>query len=69
MSEVSPELGTDLGNPDRHRIPSLVKVNLIGLETIVLKEVRRVLRIWLQTIVPPAITMTLYFFIVCSRAS
>jgi ABC-2 type transport system permease protein len=43
--------------------PSLVKTNLIGLATIVRKEVRRVVRIWVQTIVPPAITMTLYFII------
>jgi ABC-2 type transport system permease protein len=42
---------------------SLVMINLVGLATIVRKEVRRVLRIWLQTIVPPAITMTLYFII------
>ncbi|HEY8520376.1 MAG TPA: ABC transporter permease [Gammaproteobacteria bacterium] len=38
-------------------------MNAIGLVTIVRKEVRRVLRIWIQTIVPPAITMTLYFII------
>ena len=31
--------------------------------TLVRKEVIRVLRIWVQTIVPPAITMTLYFII------
>lgn len=37
--------------------------NLIGMQTIVRKEVTRVLRIWVQTIVPPAITMTLYFII------
>ena len=43
--------------------PSLLRVNLIGLLTIVRKEVSRVLRIWVQTIVPPAITMTLYFII------
>jgi ABC-2 type transport system permease protein len=33
------------------------------MQTIVRKEVLRVLRIWVQTIVPPAITMTLYFII------
>lgn len=38
-------------------------VNWVGLKTIVTKEVIRVLRIWVQTIVPPAITMTLYFII------
>ncbi len=37
--------------------------NLIGYLTIVRKEVTRILRIWIQTVVPPAITMTLYFII------
>jgi ABC-2 type transport system permease protein len=36
---------------------------LIALYTISRKEVVRILRIWLQTIVPPVITMTLYFII------
>lgn len=35
----------------------------VGYSTIVRKEVTRILRIWGQTIVPPAITMTLYFII------
>jgi ABC-2 type transport system permease protein len=35
----------------------------IGYQTIVRKEITRILRIWGQTIVPPAITMTLYFII------
>lgn len=35
----------------------------IAFRTIVEKETRRYLRIWVQTIVPPAITMTLYFII------
>jgi ABC-2 type transport system permease protein len=34
-----------------------------ALTTIVIKEVNRILRIWGQTLVPPAITMTLYFLI------
>jgi ABC-2 type transport system permease protein len=38
-------------------------LNWIGLKTIVRKEIVRVARIWVQTIVPPAITMTLYFII------
>ncbi|MEM8547357.1 MAG: ABC transporter permease [Pseudomonadota bacterium] len=37
--------------------------NWVAFTTIVRKEVVRVLRIWVQTIVPPAITMTLYFLI------
>ena len=40
-----------------------LELNLVALKTIVRKEVVRVLRIWVQTIVPPAITMTLYFII------
>ena len=36
-------------------------LNLVALSTIVRKEMVRVLRIWIQTVVPPAITMTLYF--------
>ena len=38
-------------------------LNWVALKTIVTKEVIRVIRIWIQTIVPPAITMTLYFII------
>jgi ABC-2 type transport system permease protein len=34
-----------------------------ALSTLVVKEYTRIVRIWLQTIVPPAITMTLYFII------
>jgi len=36
---------------------------IIALRTIVAKEIRRFLRIWVQTILPSAITMTLYFII------
>lgn len=35
----------------------------IAFETIVVKEVRRFTRIWLQTLVPPAITIGLYYLI------
>ena len=37
--------------------------NWIALGTIARREVNRILRIWSQTLVPPAITMTLYFLI------
>ena len=37
--------------------------NWVALQTIVLKEIRRFTRIWVQTLLPPAITMTLYFVI------
>ncbi|MCH7829466.1 MAG: ABC transporter permease [Proteobacteria bacterium] len=40
-----------------------VALNLVAVRTIIRKEMIRVLRIWVQTIVPPAITMTLYFII------
>jgi ABC-2 type transport system permease protein len=39
------------------------RLDWIGYQTIVRKEVTRILRIWGQTIVPPAITMTLYFIV------
>jgi ABC-2 type transport system permease protein len=35
----------------------------VAFNTILAKEVRRFLRIWPQTLLPPAITMTLYFVI------
>lgn len=37
--------------------------SLIALQTIAYKETNRYLRIWMQTLLPPAITMTLYFVI------
>jgi ABC-2 type transport system permease protein len=41
----------------------LVKTNIVGFNTIVIREFNRIIRIWAQTIVPPAITATLYFVI------
>jgi ABC-2 type transport system permease protein len=35
----------------------------IAFQTIVIKEIRRFARIWVQTLLPPAITMALYFVI------
>tara|TARA_Y100000389_G_scaffold51704_1_gene47424 strand:- start:790 stop:1569 length:780 start_codon:yes stop_codon:yes gene_type:complete len=35
----------------------------ISLWTLTVKEIRRFLRIWVQTLVPPAVTMSLYFVI------
>ncbi len=37
--------------------------NLVAFHTIARREVVRILRIWTQTLIPPAITMTLYFLI------
>ena len=39
------------------------RANLTAYNTILIKEILRFSRIWLQTIVPPAITTTLYFII------
>ncbi len=38
-------------------------VNWVGYQTLVWKEITRITRIWVQTLVPPCITMTLYFVI------
>lgn len=35
----------------------------VAFSTITIKEIRRFMRIWQQTLLPPAITMTLYFII------
>ena len=35
----------------------------IGYQTILIKELTRILRIWAQTLIPPVITMSLYFVI------
>jgi len=40
-----------------------IRANLVALQTIVQREVRRYTRIWPQTLLPPAITMVLYFVI------
>jgi ABC-2 type transport system permease protein len=40
-----------------------LSLNWVALKTLLAKEFIRVIRIWVQTIVPPAITMTLYFII------
>ncbi len=40
-----------------------MSAHLTALYTIIRREISRILRIWPQTLVPPAITMTLYFLI------
>ena len=40
-----------------------MKEQLIALETLVRKEVMRILRIWTQTLLPPLVTQSLYFII------
>ena len=41
----------------------MFKGNFVAFTTIVRKEIRRFMRIWTQTLLPPAITMVLYFII------
>lgn len=52
MSERAPMDSTALANG-----------NWVALTTILRREIRRMVRIWGQTLVPPAITMALYFAI------
>ncbi|TKB08329.1 ABC transporter permease [Desulforhopalus sp. IMCC35007] len=40
-----------------------MRENLISLQSIARKEMIRIFRIWIQTLVPPVITITLYFII------
>jgi ABC-2 type transport system permease protein len=42
---------------------SVASVSVVAFQTIVTKEVRRFVRIWQQTVLPPAITMSLYLVI------
>lgn len=50
--ETTAPMATPAGNP-----------NWTAFRTIIRREVARIVRIWGQTLVPPAITMTLYFLI------
>ena len=44
-------------------VPSATDRRWVGLRTILIREFSRIVRIWGQTLVPPAITATLYFVI------
>jgi ABC-2 type transport system permease protein len=44
-------------------VSSNVANNLVALKTIVRREVMRIVRIWSQTLIPPAVTASLYFII------
>jgi len=45
------------------QLPSHLAANLVGLRTLIRRELSRIMRIWTQTLIPPIITMTLYFVI------
>jgi len=59
MSDVLDNKGGQALRPP----PDLVRVNRIAFQTIVRKEIRRFARIWVQTIVPPAVNALLYMVI------
>lgn len=48
---------------ENKNVYGMSKVMLVAFQTIVTREIRRFLRIWVQTLIPPAITMALYFII------
>ncbi len=43
--------------------PSRARTEWVGFQTIIIREFNRIARIWGQTLVPPAVTATLYFII------
>lgn len=43
--------------------PSRARADWVGFKTILIREFGRIARIWGQTLVPPAVTATLYFII------
>lgn len=62
MSKVSKQtVQTEQTAP--HNDGLTVAQKWIAFRTILVKEVRRILRIWPQTLLPPVITMSLYFVI------
>jgi ABC-2 type transport system permease protein len=53
----------DATHPQQVAVAAPAGHRWVGFRTIVIREFSRILRIWGQTIVPPAITATLYFII------
>ena len=45
----------------------MMQLYWVALKSIWYKEIQRFMRIWVQTLVPPVITMTLYFIIFGNR--
>ena len=62
MSETQARL-QQASEPSGNEQFNWLGTNIVAFLTLLVKEVRRILRIWVQTIIPPAITMTLYFVI------
>jgi ABC-2 type transport system permease protein len=61
MATLHKTLASQAGDPAA--ATKLARTNVVGFKTIVIREFNRIIRIWGQTIVPPAITATLYFVI------
>lgn len=62
MSETHIQLDSPADSAQSVRF-NWISTNIVAFLTLLNKEIRRILRIWVQTIIPPAITMTLYFVI------
>ena len=53
-----------VGHSKKNNMDKETNINIsVTLWTLTSKEIRRFMRIWIQTLVPPAVTMTLYFVI------
>ena len=52
-----------MNSADQQSKPAIATVNLVAFKTLVVKEIRRFMRIWVQTIVPPAVSAVLYMMI------
>ena len=63
QSRVAPGKTSGAGRARAGGAQAMRRARRIGFGTIVRREFDRIVRIWAQTIVPPAITATLYFVI------
>lgn len=52
-----------MNTADQQPERTIASVNWIAFKTLVVKEIRRFMRIWVQTIVPPAVSAVLYMMI------
>lgn len=57
------DIHNEMEQASRYTDGLTVAQKLIAFRTILIKEIRRILRIWPQTLLPPVITMSLYFVI------
>ncbi len=62
MSQANVRVDPGSDSPEEFRF-NWISTNSVAFATLLQKEIRRIVRIWIQTIIPPAITMTLYFVI------